>query len=211
MIRLGRALLGWMCASEMIDEWDNEMFLKGSNHVRAVSRLVLGRSKLRIAPKERMAMTLMMGISGLLYPRAPKLNVPIIAPTLATIKWMPIAVDLHTREQKEWDTLYKGGRYHTPINKVKINSVCLGGVSHTWELWDKARPLATCPLSTMGWPKRWRCTASAPIALRRWRKVQIERTGRRKQGRNLQVQWGKSEVRVTHGNERSVTWHHDYF
>ena len=70
-------------------------------HNKGVFRLVLGRNKLVVAAKNSREATSINGIPGVVYPKAPKENVPMMAPIRAISKCIPMAVDLRFEKKSE--------------------------------------------------------------------------------------------------------------
>ena len=66
---------------------------------KGVFRLVLGRNKLTMAAKTSRETTSSNGMAGVVYPKAPKEKVPMIAPMRAINKCIPMAVDLKLKEK----------------------------------------------------------------------------------------------------------------
>ena len=67
-------------------------------HAKGVFLLVLGRNKLKVAAKRRSETTRSNGMAGVVYPKAPKVKVPMMAPTRAISKCIPMAVDLKLKK-----------------------------------------------------------------------------------------------------------------
>ena len=63
--------------------------------------MVLGRNKLNMAAKRSRETTSSNGMAGVVYPKAPKEKVPMMAPIRAINKCIPIAVDLKLKKKKE--------------------------------------------------------------------------------------------------------------
>ena len=70
-------------------------------HVKGVFLLLLGRNKLKVAAKRRSETTRINGMAGVVYPKAPNEKVPMMAPTRAISKCIPMAVDLKLKKERK--------------------------------------------------------------------------------------------------------------